>query len=64
MSNVSNDKKVKMNLWAEKFSQVVNKNLALFFQAWGWPIDEATRQKLSTLSAWEENPMKNYVEQI
>lgn len=53
-----------MNLYAEKFSQIVNKNLAPFFQAWGWPIDEDTRQKLSTLPAWEENPMNKYVEQI
>ncbi|KAM9311791.1 TRPM8 channel-associated factor 3-like [Gastrophryne carolinensis] len=57
MCNVSQDKKVKMNLWAEKFSQVVNKNLAPFFKSWGWPIEETTFQKLATLPAWEENPM-------
>ncbi|XP_056428968.1 TRPM8 channel-associated factor homolog isoform X2 [Hyla sarda] len=61
MSNVSNDKTVKMNLWAEKFSQAVNKNLVPFFKAWGWPINDATSQKLSTLSEWEEDPMKKYV---
>ncbi|KAM3924757.1 TRPM8 channel-associated factor homolog [Leptodactylus fuscus] len=64
LSNVSNNKNVKMNLWAEKFSKAVNKNLVPFFQAWGWPIDDATSKKLSTLSAWEENPMKNYIKQI
>ncbi|KAM4035796.1 TRPM8 channel-associated factor homolog [Anomaloglossus baeobatrachus] len=62
MSNVSTENTCKMNLWAEKFSQVVNKNLSPFFKAWGWPIDEATWQKLSTLPAWEEDPMKTYVE--
>ncbi|XP_040269521.1 TRPM8 channel-associated factor homolog [Bufo bufo] len=61
MSNVSNVKNVKMNLWAEKFSQAVNKNLAPFFKAWGWPIDDTTTKKLSVLSEWEENPMKKYV---
>ncbi|KAM9311792.1 TRPM8 channel-associated factor homolog [Gastrophryne carolinensis] len=60
MCNVSQDKKVKMNLWAEKFSQVVNKNLAPFFKSWGWPIEETTFQKLATLPAWEENPMTKY----
>ncbi|XP_072003755.1 TRPM8 channel-associated factor homolog [Engystomops pustulosus] len=60
MTNVSNHNNVKMNLWAEKFSEAVNKNLAPFFKAWGWPIDEETSKKLSTLSAWEENPMKKY----
>nr|AXS77067.1 hypothetical protein [Bufo gargarizans] len=61
MSNVSNVKDVKMNLWAEKFSHAVNKNLASFFKAWGWPIDDATTEKLSILSEWEENPMNKYV---
>ncbi|XP_056428950.1 TRPM8 channel-associated factor homolog isoform X2 [Hyla sarda] len=60
MSNISTENKDKMNLWAEKFSQVVNKNLAPFFLAWGWPIDEAVSQKLSKLPAWEEDPMKTY----
>ncbi|XP_069812408.1 TRPM8 channel-associated factor homolog [Dendropsophus ebraccatus] len=62
MSNVTTENKGKMNLWAEKFSQAVNKNLAPFFQAWGWPIDEAISQKLSTLPSWEEDPMKTYVQ--
>ncbi|XP_069621612.1 TRPM8 channel-associated factor homolog [Ranitomeya imitator] len=62
MPNVSNDNKVKMNLWAEKFSQAVNKNLSPFFKAWGWPIDEDTSQKLSNLPSWDEDPMKTYVE--
>ncbi|KAG8576481.1 hypothetical protein GDO81_009878 [Engystomops pustulosus] len=61
MSNVSTDNKNKMNLWAKKFSQAVNKNLTPFFQAWGWPIDEDVSQALSTLPPWEENPMKPFV---
>ncbi|KAG8576483.1 hypothetical protein GDO81_009880 [Engystomops pustulosus] len=64
MTDVSSNKNVKMNLWAEKFSQAVNKNLAPFFKAWGWPIDDETSKKLSTLTAWEENPMKKYLNQI
>ncbi|XP_069812406.1 TRPM8 channel-associated factor homolog isoform X2 [Dendropsophus ebraccatus] len=62
LTGVSNDKKVKMNLWAEKFSKAVNKNLAPFFKAWGWPIDDATSKNLSILPPWEEDPMKKYVE--
>ncbi|KAM4035791.1 TRPM8 channel-associated factor homolog [Anomaloglossus baeobatrachus] len=61
MTNVSNNKNVKMNLWAEKFSHAVNKNLAPFFKCWGWPIDDATSSKLSTLPEWDKNPMKSYV---
>ncbi|XP_075711245.1 TRPM8 channel-associated factor homolog [Rhinoderma darwinii] len=60
MSKVSNIKNDKMNLWAATFSDDVKRNLAPFFQAWGWPIDEATAKKLSILTSWEENPMKNY----
>ncbi|XP_077120394.1 TRPM8 channel-associated factor homolog [Ranitomeya variabilis] len=62
MPKGSNDNKVKMNLWAEMFSQAVNKNLSPFFKAWGWPIDEDTSQKLSNLPSWDEDPMKTYVE--
>ncbi|XP_018419924.1 PREDICTED: TRPM8 channel-associated factor homolog [Nanorana parkeri] len=61
LSNVSKNNKDKMNLWAEKFSQAVNKNLAPFFKSWGWPIEETTSQKLSALPAWEEDPMKTYI---
>ncbi|XP_077120392.1 TRPM8 channel-associated factor homolog [Ranitomeya variabilis] len=61
MTDVSKVKNVKMNLWAEKFSHAVNKNLAPFFKAWGWPIDDATNNKLSTLPAWDKDPMKSYV---
>ncbi|XP_069836098.1 TRPM8 channel-associated factor homolog [Dendropsophus ebraccatus] len=61
MTNVSNNKNVKMNLWAEKFSHAVNKNLTPFFKAWGWPIDDATSNKLSTLPEWDKDPMKSYV---
>lgn len=61
MSNVSKNNTDKMNLWAEEISQVVNTNLAPFFQAWGWPINEATKTKLSTLPEWEKDPMKIYL---
>ncbi|XP_075129874.1 TRPM8 channel-associated factor homolog isoform X1 [Leptodactylus fuscus] len=61
MTNVSKDKNVKMNLWAETFSQAVNKNLAPFFKAWGWPIDDTTNTKLSALPQWDKDPMKSYV---
>ncbi|XP_077330028.1 TRPM8 channel-associated factor homolog [Lithobates pipiens] len=61
LSYVSRNNTDKMNLWAEKFSQAVNKNLAPFFQSWGWPIAEKTKQKLSTLPMWEEDPMKKYI---
>ncbi|CAI9582637.1 unnamed protein product [Staurois parvus] len=60
LSNVSSNNSDKMNLWAEKFSQAVNKNLAPFFKSWGWPIEENISQKLSTLPMWEEDPMKKY----
>ncbi|KAG9489718.1 hypothetical protein GDO78_005581 [Eleutherodactylus coqui] len=61
MTNVSNNNNVKMNLWAETFSNAVNKNLVPFFKNWGWPIDDATSNKLSTLPLWDKNPMIAYV---
>ncbi|XP_020665692.3 TRPM8 channel-associated factor homolog [Pogona vitticeps] len=61
MTSVPTDNKPKMNLWAEKFSQAVSKNLAPFFQAWGWPIEDNVSQKLArTYPPWEEDPMKKY----
>ncbi|XP_031754967.1 TRPM8 channel-associated factor homolog [Xenopus tropicalis] len=64
MSGISNDNKSKMNLWAEKFSEAVQTNLIPFFEAWGWPIEEATHSKLSALPVWEKDPMKPYLSPI
>ncbi|KAM8952836.1 TRPM8 channel-associated factor homolog [Pelodytes ibericus] len=55
------DNTFKMNLWAELFSQEVQKNLIPFFKTWGWPIDEGTTKKTSSLPEWDENPMKKYI---
>ncbi|NWV33117.1 TCAF2 factor, partial [Grantiella picta] len=60
MSSIPKDKASKMNLWAKKFSQQVNKNLAPFFTAWGWPIKKELSVELSSLPSWEQDPMKSY----
>ncbi|KAG8440151.1 hypothetical protein GDO86_006087 [Hymenochirus boettgeri] len=57
----SYDNNSKMNLWVEKFSIAVEMNLVPFFQVWGWPIEDATRTKLSFLPTWENHPMKPYL---
>lgn len=58
MTTIPEDNPSKMNLWAEKFSQQVNKNLAPFFKAWGWPIEPAVSAKLAkSFPTWSENPM-------
>ncbi|CAH2273661.1 Hypothetical predicted protein [Pelobates cultripes] len=64
MSGISNNNKDKMNLWAVKFSEAVNKNLVPFFKAWGWPIDDNTNIALSGLPEWEENPMIAHLKEI
>uniref|UniRef100_A0A1B8Y3L9 Peptidase M60 domain-containing protein n=1 Tax=Xenopus tropicalis TaxID=8364 RepID=A0A1B8Y3L9_XENTR len=61
ISGMSNENTFKMNLWAEKFSRAAQTNLVPFFEAWGWPIDQSTRSKLSALPVWEKDPMKPYV---
>ncbi|XP_069059719.1 TRPM8 channel-associated factor homolog [Pleurodeles waltl] len=61
MTNIKNENTHKMNLWAEKFSNEVKKNLAPFFIMWGWPIKESLSKKLSSLPEWKENPMKKFV---
>ncbi|CAM2097528.1 unnamed protein product [Caretta caretta] len=58
MSNIPTDNPSKMNLWAEKFSRQVKKNLAPFFVAWGWPIKGEISKKLASLPNWDKNPMK------
>ncbi|NXJ21023.1 TCAF2 factor, partial [Dicrurus megarhynchus] len=60
MSSIPKDNTSKMNLWARKFSQQVNKNLAPFFTAWGWPIKKELSVELSSLPSWEQDPMRSY----
>ncbi|XP_028817787.1 TRPM8 channel-associated factor homolog [Denticeps clupeoides] len=60
MSNVPRDNQGKMNKYAETFSTVVNRNLAPFFKAWGWPIESAVEKKLSSLPEWSDHPMAQY----
>uniref|UniRef100_UPI0037E7EEFB TRPM8 channel-associated factor homolog n=1 Tax=Semicossyphus pulcher TaxID=241346 RepID=UPI0037E7EEFB len=60
MSNFPKDNKGKMNLYAETFSQTVDMNLVEFFKAWGWPIETATEEKLSSLPPWSDHPMVKY----
>ncbi|XP_076023439.1 TRPM8 channel-associated factor homolog [Genypterus blacodes] len=60
MTNFPQDNKGKMNLYAETFSKIVEKNLAGFFKAWGWPIETATEDKLSNLAPWSDHPMVQY----
>ncbi|KAJ1084858.1 hypothetical protein NDU88_005004 [Pleurodeles waltl] len=61
MKDVKNENNFKMNLWAEKFSLQVQKNLVPFFKSWDWPITDEVSKKLSSLPEWEENPMKRYL---
>ncbi|XP_030600029.1 TRPM8 channel-associated factor homolog [Archocentrus centrarchus] len=60
MSNFPGDNKGKMNLYAETFSQTVGMNLTGFFKAWGWPIETATEEKLSSLPPWSDHPLSQY----
>ncbi|XP_028321260.1 TRPM8 channel-associated factor homolog [Gouania willdenowi] len=60
MDHIPNDNNGKMNLYAEVFSRTVGMNLTEFFKAWGWPIEEATVQKVSSLPSWDDHPMVQY----
>ncbi|XP_034292522.1 TRPM8 channel-associated factor homolog [Pantherophis guttatus] len=61
MSNIPDDNRYKMNLWAETFSQEVNRNLAPFFKTWGWPIEDTVSENLAlSYPAWAEDPMIEY----
>lgn len=60
MQNVPKDNQGKMNLYAETFSLAVERNLAPFFKAWGWPIEPATEEKLSNMPVWSDHPMTQY----
>lgn len=53
-----------MNLWVKKFSEVVQKNLAPFFEAWGWPVQNDVAESLAHLPEWQENPMKMYTPEV
>ncbi|XP_073693014.1 TRPM8 channel-associated factor homolog [Garra rufa] len=52
INRVPNNNAGKMNLYAETFSKVVKMNLCPFFEAWGWPIQPETQEKISHLPEW------------
>lgn len=58
LPSIPKDNTGKMNLWVRKFSEKVQKNLAPFFKAWGWPIQKEVAESLACLPWWEENPMR------
>ncbi|KAM7413562.1 hypothetical protein PAMA_020777 [Pampus argenteus] len=60
MNDFPADNKGKMNLFAETFSETVGMNLCGFFEAWGWPIETDTEEKLSNLLPWSDHPMIQY----
>ncbi|XP_039599748.1 TRPM8 channel-associated factor homolog [Polypterus senegalus] len=61
ITNISSDVTVKMNMWVERFSNEVKKNLVPFFKAWGFPITDEVSARLASLPEWDENPMKKYL---
>lgn len=61
LSGIPKDNTGKMNLWVQKFSEKVQKNLAPFFEAWGWPVQKEVATSLAHLPEWQENPMLAYM---
>lgn len=61
LSGVPKDNTGKMNLWVKKFSEKVQKNLAPFFEAWGWPVQKEVAASLACLPGWEADPMRGHV---
>nr|XP_020753219.1 TRPM8 channel-associated factor 2 [Odocoileus virginianus texanus] len=61
LSDIPSDNPGKMNLWVRKFSEKVQKNLAPFFEAWGWPVEKEVASSLACLPEWEGNPMRAYI---
>ncbi|XP_058929462.1 TRPM8 channel-associated factor 2 [Kogia breviceps] len=62
LSDIPKDNTGKMNLWVKKFSERVQKNLAPFFEAWGWPVQKEVAASLACLPQWQENPVQMYVQ--
>ena len=62
LSDIPKDNTGKMNLWVKKFSERVQKNLAPFFEAWGWPVQKEVAASLACLPKWQENPMQMYIQ--
>nr|XP_012804776.2 TRPM8 channel-associated factor 2 [Jaculus jaculus]XP_045016901.1 TRPM8 channel-associated factor 2 [Jaculus jaculus]XP_045016902.1 TRPM8 channel-associated factor 2 [Jaculus jaculus] len=61
LSGFPRDNAGKMNLWVKKFSQAVHKNLAPFFEAWGWPVLKEVAESLACLPRWQDHPLAAYV---
>ncbi|XP_036285028.1 TRPM8 channel-associated factor 2 isoform X2 [Pipistrellus kuhlii] len=63
LRSIPKDNAGKMNLWVRKFSEKVQKNLAPFFQSWGWPIKKEVAESLACLPWWEENPLRVHIQE-
>ncbi|XP_054420537.1 TRPM8 channel-associated factor 2-like [Pteronotus mesoamericanus] len=60
LAGIPKDNAGKMNLWVKKFSEKVQKNLAPFFEAWGWPVQKEVAASLAYLPVWEADPMRGH----
>jgi hypothetical protein len=45
-------------LWIVMTSQVANRDLTAFYEAWGFDVDGETRAAVAGLAAWTEHPMR------
>ena len=45
--------------WAQLSSEISGVNLVPFYQAWGWTLSQSVIDELSSLPAWDANPMAN-----
>ncbi len=52
LNNDDLDDQQKRNLWVKTFSSVVQRNIAPFFEKWGIPISDATKNELDRMPAW------------
>ncbi len=47
----------RIDLWVQRCSVAVGRDLTAFYDAWGFPIGSATRAAVSGLPAWTDHPM-------
>ena len=57
--NSQNDQE-RIDTWVEQTSLVSGVNLVPFYEDWGFPISENTKNNLTDLPVWTENPMNTF----
>ncbi|MCB9793780.1 MAG: hypothetical protein H6741_13760 [Alphaproteobacteria bacterium] len=51
------DEQARLDQWVRRSSAAVERDLGPFYQAWGWPVSQATLDEVAAWPSWADDPM-------